>query len=189
MHFQFQYPNTYPVKPTEPLICVQASVWSQQAAKAYPTENLIEVSEQLVSAGYRVIVLGEKNQRDLIRSEFLVSNELFEDACGKLGFIELVTTMGSADCNLVHDSGLMHLSGFLGVKTVVLSGPTDVLNSWNYNMDRLFVIQRSDVIPCYGSNSGYFDSCVSRSCLQYSADSVIKTLKVVVDDEKFKISN
>jgi len=154
-YFDFKKGNTR-------FIVVQATTWSEQAQKAYPSHCLTEVCRLLLSAGHSVALVGESGHSKGF--ELLASHHRFINACG-LTSAHLIHLVLHADLVLAHDSGIMHLAGYLSKQTVVIEGPTSVAKTWAYPAENLFVVTAEDKKPCYKSSTGLFNICQSRSCL------------------------
>ncbi len=69
------------------------------------------------------------------------------------------------------DSGLAHLSAYLGIQTVIIYGPTDPL-VWKPVGDRVIQIRPSDCKPCFP------DICPQRHCLD-DEDNIDRILLII----------
>ncbi|MGA2584840.1 MAG: glycosyltransferase family 9 protein [Tepidisphaeraceae bacterium] len=93
--------------------------------KCWPLENYLKVAEHLKNAGRKVrIIIGEV---ELERWPRHVLDQLADAAevARSATYLDLLAELSLAENFLGNDSGPGHLAGILGLKTLILYGPTD----------------------------------------------------------------
>jgi ADP-heptose:LPS heptosyltransferase len=92
-----------------------------------------------------------------------------------LPLAQLAAVLGGSDLYLGNDSGVSHLASAVGVRTVVLFGPSNVAQ-WQPRGKRVTILRRS--IHCSPCEIPVMKSCGHRSCLlELSPEEVIQTLR------------
>jgi heptosyltransferase III len=96
--------------------------------------------------------------------------------CGKspivLKRLDLLTVAGilaQADLYVGHDSGITHLAGLMGVRTIALFGPTDPMR-WAPRGSKVSVIQGA---PCLCHSWEEVRRCEGKPCLKIQQDSLV----------------
>jgi hypothetical protein len=81
---------------------------------------------------------------------------------GPLSLAQVAAAVARTDIYVGNDSGISHLAGALGVRTVALFGPSDPLQ-WAPRGDKVVLLRRGlDCSPCTGA---VMKSCRHRACL------------------------
>jgi heptosyltransferase-3 len=96
--------------------------------------------------------------------------------CGEspivLKSLDLLTVAGilaQADLYVGHDSGITHLAGLMGVRTIALFGPTDPTR-WAPSGTKVLVIQGT---PCLCHSWEEVRQCEGKPCLKIQQDSLV----------------
>jgi glycosyltransferase involved in cell wall biosynthesis len=98
--------------------CVLLCPFSDNAEREWPVSQWLELDRMIRGAGYRTAVVHSTKARadQFTESVQIVGRQPSEVASAMLGAIAVIG----------NDSGMCHLSGLLGVPTVVLGGPSRV---------------------------------------------------------------
>jgi len=97
-------------------------------AKQWPPEHYAELADHFLSAGWQIIILGSKADQqtaDTISNKLTTENraQLF-NLSGQTKLEDAIDLLGTADCVVSNDSGLMHIGAALQRPLVALYGPT-----------------------------------------------------------------
>ncbi|MEX0738403.1 MAG: glycosyltransferase family 9 protein [Pseudohongiella sp.] len=98
--------------------------------KKWPEQHFVALGSALIQQGYEVVLIGagaldaEVNQR--ITQALANSAQVCVDLCNKVSLAELASLLGLVDIIIGNDSGPSHLASALGVRGVVIFGPTDL---------------------------------------------------------------
>jgi heptosyltransferase-3 len=108
---------------SEKLVVIQPGSGSVQ--KCWHLDNFLAIAKQLGSKGIRVIFLlgpaeSDRFNKATIKKIISVAKYLTD-----LSLTQVLGLLSCADAYLGNDSGITHLAAGLGVKTVVVFGPTD----------------------------------------------------------------
>lgn len=98
--------------------------------KQWPVHAFVALARLLVARDYQTVLIGA-GQRDAeantaIREALATAGEPCIDLCNQLTLAELASVMTGADIMVGNDSGPSHLASALGVRGVVIFGPTDL---------------------------------------------------------------
>lgn len=136
---------------------------------------LVEWWEKRIG-GKSVVVLGPvEEERELYRYHW----DQAQVVCG-LELAKVAALINRCDLFLGNDSGITHLAAALGVETVALFGPTNLLQ-WAPPGRRVTVISRN--IECSPCLPPVMKACLHRKCLTaLSPDYVIRRLEKLFKD-------
>ncbi|RTZ70694.1 MAG: lipopolysaccharide heptosyltransferase family protein [Aquificaceae bacterium] len=132
--------------------------------KNAPLEFFKELYTLLEEKGYSpLFALGE--------AEHHLEEELREFETYRVeDLVEFARLLKRAKLFIGNDSGFSHLAGYLGVKTIVLFGPTDPM-VWKPLGKRVKVVYKSlSCSPCFPR------VCSHKECLNFSSQEVVKVL-------------
>lgn len=96
--------------------------------KQWPVENFIALAQAIITAGYRLTLIGAGPIDAQINSRICqaVSSVNCLDLCDRLSLIDLASVLRQAHFMIGNDSGPSHLASALGLPGIVLFGPTDI---------------------------------------------------------------
>lgn len=121
--------------------------------KNWPVSNFIQIARMLRAAGKRpAFVLGPAED-DLAADLIPCPDAVFHRPND---LIDLARLLRTASGFIGNDSGVSHLSGYLGVPTVAIFGPSDPLK-WRPLGRAVSIVQAAGCRPC-------FESEIKRSC-------------------------
>ena len=98
------------------------NVLRDDAVRRWPLENYRRLSEHLINAGFKVVILGDGNDRYVVPH---FSGTSVIDRVGQLTLRETLQTIRDADLLITHDTGPLHFARLVGTPAVGLFGPTD----------------------------------------------------------------
>jgi ADP-heptose:LPS heptosyltransferase len=96
-------------------------------ARACPPQRCTDFVAALLAAGFRVVVTGGPDERDLTRR---VAAPGARDLGGRTGWAELAGVMARAACVVVGNTGPAHLAAAVGTPVVSLFAPTVPFGQW-----------------------------------------------------------
>jgi heptosyltransferase-2 len=145
--------------------------------KRWPAGKFSDLAGKLLNSGRRVSVILGPGEEDL--SNFfmrLTRNDNFSLYSGR-SLAQTVGIINGHEFFINTDSGLGHIAGALGKKTVTIFGPADPKKSRVYSKRAVTVIRSDglDCMPCVRPGGRY--GCDEKRCLSLlQADDIIKVL-------------
>ncbi|MDO8302418.1 MAG: glycosyltransferase family 9 protein [Sedimentisphaerales bacterium] len=128
----------FDIDPTSQKVVVIAP-GSGSVSKCWPIENYIAVAEQVIASGFKVLFL--LGPAELERFPSAVIGQLREIApCASgVSLTEVTQLLSVSHAFVGNDSGIAHLAGALGIRTITLFGPTqsDVYKPCGQNVQTL----------------------------------------------------
>jgi ADP-heptose:LPS heptosyltransferase len=100
-------------------------------ARAWPASRNAALVDSLVEEGYRVVVTGGPNERQLTRTVAGEARPSVMNLGGRLDFSELAEVLAAASALVVGNTGPAHLASALGVPVVSLYAPTVPAARWH----------------------------------------------------------
>jgi lipopolysaccharide heptosyltransferase II len=132
-------------------LLVGIALGAKHATKRWTSEGFSTIINELIEKRNAIIILvGSRNDREMVHSLHIKENQSVLDATGELSLLESGTLMNQCDLMITHDSGLMHLSSALRKKTVAIFGSTtEELGFFPYTT-RHIIVQNKDINcrPC-----------------------------------------
>lgn len=130
---------------------------SEAKSRRMPVSKAISILHHIHQLPFdKVILLG--GPKDVAYNELIlsgVSSEKISSLAGKTSLEELAKLMSQSKLLLTVDSGPSHLANALGLKTVVMHGADDELNTEAYNKELVYGL-RYGQLPC--------EPCVKNIC-------------------------
>lgn len=97
-------------------------------AKQWPSEHYAAVANHFLDEGWQIVVLGSKADQttahDIAKHISASHLKQFFNLSGQTKLEEAIDLLGTADCVVSNDSGLMHIAAALQRPLVALYGPT-----------------------------------------------------------------
>lgn len=146
---------------------------SRWPSKRWPAEKYAELADRLSRRGYRILLMGDENDRPYAARIAAATDGKAVDICGKTEILEGAGYLSLCRGFVGNDSGLSHLAEAVGVPVVVLFGPT--VESFGYypSLQHSKVVERRlGCRPCSRNGSR---PCIrrTRECLsEIGVDSV-----------------
>jgi heptosyltransferase III len=97
---------------------------SGSVAKCWPIENYLAVARELIQNDFKVIFLLGPAELDRFSPDALQQLGTVAPVASGLSLTEVVQLLSVAHAFIGNDSGIAHLAGGLGIKTIALFGPT-----------------------------------------------------------------
>ena len=145
--------------------------------KQWPVENFTALAGSLISDhGYKVIVLGDENDRDLGHQIKTEVGAGCEDLTGKTTLSELGGYLSKCDILVSNDSGSMHLANAMGTPAISLFFSTHFVETGPYGPDNIVVYPDIPCFPCKSTAR-----CDHKECLTYIRPETVE--KIVCDHE------
>ena len=153
--------------------------FSNSDIRDWPAGHFAELIRLILDGGYdgRITVIGTKNQMqracEIVRP--FDSTRVIND-CGRRSWAEVTASLGFAACVIGNNSGVAHLSGFLGVPTVCIFGGSHQRIEWRPLGHKVALVSRSiGCSPCHLDHGGtcpYDKACLREISPQIVAQSV-----------------
>ncbi|PHS72432.1 MAG: lipopolysaccharide heptosyltransferase II [Cycloclasticus sp.] len=94
-------------------------------AKRWPEEHYADVAKQAITKGWQVFLFGSNKDEQVTKKINALANNHCRDFAGKTNLTEALDLMSLCDQVVSNDSGLMHVSAALNIKTIALYGSSD----------------------------------------------------------------
>ncbi len=136
-----------------------------------------DVCAGLVSAGHRVVLVGDAHDREFTRPIAESLGERCIDAAGEPSVAHTAALVSRCGAFLGNDSGLMHLAEAVGTRVVALFGPTVHAFGYAPSLDRSVTLERA--IACRPCSRNGAPPCPKRTyeCLEkIRADDVLRAV-------------
>ncbi len=125
---------------------VVISPGAADSAKRWPAERFAGVADFIAARGFAVVFTGGVQDIDLIEGIRRGMKNPSLSLAGTLDLRQTAFVVNQAAFAVVHDSGLMHIAGYLGIPVIALYGPTDHTKSGPMD-PRSVVIRRNGTCP------------------------------------------
>ncbi len=93
--------------------------------KAWPAERFAALGDALHDRGFRVVLVGSRNDRRLETEILQCAGRSFVSLIGKTSLVELAALMKHCRLFIGNDAGPMHMAAAVGCAVVALFGPSD----------------------------------------------------------------
>ena len=160
--------------------------------KRWPTAYFAELALRIMQAGYRVILIGGGEDRE-IAAEVLTEVPQAGSAVGRLKLGETAALLKKCQLLIGNDSGPLHLAAALGVPTLGLFGPTDPRQFYPYAAPRhRYLYKGFTCSPCFRFGGGLWQHvprCSKAYCMYaITPDEVMElTQEQICHDEPLKM--
>jgi heptosyltransferase-2 len=171
------FPAPPALKPAPGSFLLHPGCDPRSSYKRWPAGKFSELAGKLLNSGRRVSVILGPGEEDLAKFfTRLNSNDDFKLYNGR-NLTEAVEIINGHEVFINTDSGLGHIAGALGKKTVTIFGPADPKKSRVYSKRAVTVMRadRLDCMPCVRPGGRY--GCDEKRCLSHiQADDIINVL-------------
>lgn len=148
------------------------------AYKQWPVTNFIALARSLVrDHGYKILIFGDENDRDLCDQIDTAAGVGCENLCGKTSISELAGYLSKCDLLVSNDSGPMHIANAVGTPVVSLFFSTHFVETGAYGKDNIVVFPDIPCFPCQSTAD-----CSHKECLTYIRPETI--VKIVCDRQQ-----
>ena len=147
--------------------------------KSWAIDNWLETANQLVDAGYQVVLLGGKQENDKLSDAGIVLSESVVNLINKTSINESIAMLSGAQLVVGCDTGLMHCAAALDKKTIMLLGAVAPEQAQGYGPLSSSVYLHKDCSPCYGMGRDLF--CSNPFCMtDIKVGDVVRKIKSVL---------
>ena len=129
-------------------------------SKIWPSERFAEVAAWLTTEGFRVFLVGDRNEKKIAERVRVLSEVNATNLAGETTIQELVELLRISKICVTNDTGTMHIAGILQVPTVAVFN-SHLPPTWWYP-DNKNAIQIFSICTCSYCNLSY---CETRECL------------------------
>lgn len=121
-----------------------------RATKRWPQDNYAETARRLVARGYRVVLTGGENDRELCRGITDTADaDRIVDLSGRCSLSETAALLGGAALLITNDTGVMHMGCAVGTPVTAIFGPTSAeLGFYPFRAVSSVVERTLDCRPC-----------------------------------------
>ncbi len=131
---------------------------SRWSSKKWPVSRFAKVAKEF--SGLTPVIIGSLDETETGASLARLTGDRAVDLTGKGGLTFLSALLQRAKFMLTNDSGPMHLASALGVKVVVIYGPTDPMKVGPYGDSGIVVKADTDCSPCRNRECEVSPSCM-----------------------------
>ena len=138
------------------LLCALApGTAPKMPTKRWPIGQFKALARLLLREGYRICVVGGRNEQPLAAELASLDSDRIADLCGRTSVGEAADVMAGADIAVCNDSGLLHVAAAVGTPVLGIYGPTSP-EKYPPLSDRSMVIwKRTPCSPCYRPQCPY----------------------------------
>jgi heptosyltransferase II len=156
------------------------SIWN---TKRWPIEKYAELIKRLVDSKYKVIVFGDKSDKDVnlfIKSNFENNSEVL-NLIEKTNIKQLIGFMRKLNVYVTNDSGPMHIAAALGIPlTAIFGATTKGLGFFPYTTKGIVVEKDLKCRPC-GKHGGRICPRGHFKCMRdINVDEVLDSVKQLI---------
>ena len=152
---------------------------AKDAFKQWPKEHFISVGKALAEDGFQVLVTGNPAEKTLAAD---IAGQIpgAKSIAGLLSLRTFAAVLSKFDLFITNDTGPMHMSFALGVKTVALFGPTDPALCGPHHAKNCAIFSKPRTCtPCLKK------SCRDPFCMrQFGPDQILRNVKRFYIGEK-----
>jgi ADP-heptose:LPS heptosyltransferase len=143
--------------------------------KCWPVSNFVRIARSLRARGQRPeFILGpaEYDLAEILTRQFFQQDEYSGKVYRMDNLTEIALRLKASGGFIGNDSGISHLSAFLGLPTVAVFGPSDPQRWRPVGRNVAIVRPELDCSPCFGTDR---DGCGKMECLsRTSSEDVLK---------------
>ena len=122
-------------------------------AKAWPYKYWVKLAGLLSKAGYYVVIVGGKKEKDEIQAEGCIFKQAnLSNFCGKCSIIDSIGIICQSSLVIGADTGLMHCAGAVGVPSLTLFGCTGFKNYLFPSSKAFYITAQKSCSPCFGTD-------------------------------------
>jgi len=154
----------------ENLPTVAINPFARWETKLWPLKKFSDLCRRLKEKGYKVLLIGSKNERD-----YLSRIENGVNLSGLFSLKELIYLYSKTDAVISLDTGTMHIAVMAGAKVISLFGPTDPKRTGPYGKNSYVIRAEVSCSPCFKKR------CEKMECMdKIEVDMVINKLEEVL---------
>jgi len=118
--------------------------------KRWPIKNFSELGNKLIKKGKKILIFVGPDEMDLGKKLVgLIKNNKNVHLVENLKLNQALGLLKNVDCLITNDNGFAHLSNALGIKSIVLFGPTNPLWCSPYNKKICTIIRKAKFKPWF----------------------------------------
>lgn len=154
------------------VVLAPGSAWP---TKQWPLDSMQELASTIVSAGHRVVVVGDSSVNGLL------SGSGITDVAGKLTMRQSAAVIAGAEALVGNDSAPLHIASLQNVPAVAIFGPTTPDFGFGPFSERHAVVERD--LACRPCSPHGTVACPigTHACMKgISPDTVMQTLRTVL---------
>ena len=132
--------------------------------RRWPIENYVQVAQQCINDGYRVVLIGSKTD-EWVKPYFSKLNVL--DLIGKTNIDNVVDIFSKAHLVISHDTGPLHLATLTSTPLIAIFGPTPAAAVIPIHRKSLAFFKAAESVPCAPCYNGVdYAACIDPICIK-----------------------
>ncbi|MFC1806799.1 lipopolysaccharide heptosyltransferase II [Candidatus Omnitrophota bacterium] len=139
------------------LNCGSSKRWK---TKRWPTRHLAKLCDLLAQKRVRVVITGNKDDKNEAENIMMLANSKPLDLTGKTDIMELAAIIKRCAVFVTPDSAPMHIAALMGVPFVALFGATDPKRHLEPSEQYRVIYKDLKCAPCYKTN------CDNKKCME-----------------------
>jgi ADP-heptose:LPS heptosyltransferase len=152
---------------------------AKRPASRWPVERFIEVGRQMAKSGYRIVVLGSDEERDLAERIGVEVGTACVNLAGMTDISGMAAILKKCTLLICNDSGPQHIASAVGTPCVSISSFWHLRGKWRAHNPRSIVLQK--MVPCH--TCFQYDCPNDNICLtEISADEAAAAAFIILDD-------
>ncbi|AKC72505.1 glycosyltransferase family 9 protein [Pandoraea oxalativorans] len=133
---------------------------SRMPSRRWPVERYASIVDKVTRQGYRVILTGGAQEREIAEALTARAREPVVDFCSKTSLGTLAALIAHARLLICNDTGVSHIAAALGTRSVVVACGSDVSRWAPLNAERHHVVAKFPACrPCMFHTCPYGHEC------------------------------
>jgi lipopolysaccharide heptosyltransferase II len=158
--------------------------------KCWPKGNYLQLSDKLIQKGYRVVLLGGKEDEE---PGWIIENSRFNmlNLAGKLSYLETAAILQRCFFTVSNDSAIVHFAESSGIPVLAIFGPTTGEFGYGPFLKNSHLVEIPlNCRPCSRNGKGECKNSVKRRCLkEITVDMIWNSIDSLERTLRFNISN
>jgi heptosyltransferase II len=147
-------------------------------SKQYPAESFSKLSFLLQEKGYKIVLLGGKNEIGICKKIYNKNKQIL-NFCGKTSITDAIDILSFCKYAITCDSGLMHVAAATGCHTVAIYGGSSPDYTPPMTNNKTIISDNLVCQPCFKKECQYQTyECFAKITPQNIASNVTQPLKI-----------
>ncbi|MHB8580437.1 MAG: glycosyltransferase family 9 protein [Ignavibacteriaceae bacterium] len=157
--------------------------------KVWPLENFVTLIKELSKNGFKIVLAGDKREKNLINRFIIINNLNVINLAGKTTVREISTIIKYALYLICHDSGLMHIGNAHKTPLIAFYGPTDFVYTMPKASTSHIIRKELTCSPCMKNFALTEDEVLSFCKIGFKCMSIIRVDEVLAAVENILREN
>jgi heptosyltransferase I len=177
----------------KPVICLHPGCGENGKPREWSNENYIELGKRLIAYDKSIKLLLSGPYMDVERCSIIERalkdsdiGDCITNVAGLYSLDDVVALVGKCDLIVCSNTGMLHIAGCVGTKTMGLHGPTNPVKWGSYAKNAVLIQSDKFCSPCLYLGHDY--GCTRPDCMKYiSVDDVFIYIRKALTPDLFQI--